>query len=113
MSEPKTLSPAEALRALAEGKKLTRAGWDMCLHMVNGRLVSNSNTPLTMYDFNGYYEHTEPRPKRKVAPYIIKHAQLARLSTTPYFYESDDEVASAYPGCKVIRRVTELEEDEE
>jgi len=41
MTEPKTLTPQEALRALADGKRLTKKGWDGWIELNGEHIVSS------------------------------------------------------------------------
>ena len=110
MSEPKTLSPAEALRALADGKKITSIYWDtttVFIELKGNTLTDNMGRSTSIRECDRFIEYTEPRPKRKVAPYIIQSADV-RMSNK--FFENDKDCIG-YLGSysKIIRRVTELE----
>lgn len=69
MTTPKTLSPAEALRALADGKKLSLPGWSaekyIYLNLGLGSICYNGGAIVSFTDYSGFIEYTEPRPKRK------------------------------------------------
>lgn len=108
MTPPKTLSPAEALRALADGKKLTCKVWESGFVHLSNENIRYQDDGIYEGDFAGFYEYTEPRPKRKVAPYIVRSSE--EVWVTSKFYETDAAcLGHMASGVKIVRRVTELE----
>lgn len=71
MTNKKTLTPAEALRALADGKKLTFEGWgDGFIHLKNDAIQFDGEG---IYDslLSGFYEYTEPKAKAVWVEYLL------------------------------------------
>lgn len=67
MTQPKTLSPAEALRALAAGTKLieTDAPPPQYVHLADDGTLRYHDGRYYNYGFANFIEYTEPRPRRK------------------------------------------------
>lgn len=65
MTDKKTLSPAEALRALSEGKKLTYTGWYESYVLLDNKTgdIRFINGDNYRGSFLNFYEYTEPTPK--------------------------------------------------
>ena len=109
---PKILSPAEALRALADGHKIRRDTWrtSSYLYLSEDMLVDESGRVFCSElgeSLFGFELYTEPRPKRRVAPYIVRIGGAVIM--TVEFYSDDKAHALTRPGVEIIRRVTELE----
>ncbi len=105
----KILTPAEALRALADGKKLTLG--DLCydfIHLKNGAIEFNNGA---IYDsvLTGFRVYTEPKTKRKIAPYVLTDGKTTWMPD--HYFENENEVRACWvnPNTRVVRRVTELE----
>lgn len=107
MTEPKILSPQEALRALADGKKLKLKRWTFFIQF-NGMFITDDNgRPYPCSQFTDFVEYTEPKPKRKVAPYYIEYDDGA-IELKQRCFETDDKAKEVY-GHKRIHRCTALE----
>ena len=63
MTDKKILSPAEALRALADGKKLTFRGYDTYFWLDRGYIGWNDGTIYKSEFNNDIIEYTEATPK--------------------------------------------------
>jgi hypothetical protein len=85
MNEPTTLSPAEALRALADGKRLTKKGWKGWVELNDGHLVSNNARAYETHDFEDLYEYTEPTPKVVWVEYLCIHIKDNRCIGTEWY----------------------------
>lgn len=92
MTQPKILTPQEALRALADGKKLTHADWGEkeFIEFVAGRFVDELGSDIDVTPVTNFIEYTEPKPKRKVAPYIVRGDK--KVWMTGNFYETDADL---------------------
>jgi hypothetical protein len=108
VTDKKILTPAEALLALGEGRKLTNnsLGSSRFIHLSGGRIRHN-NGQIFLDTFEDFYEYKEPKPKRKLAPYIITTGVYTFM--TDKFFESDEHVKTTWQHFTIIRRVTELE----
>lgn len=107
MTPPKTLTPAEALRALSEGKKLTCIGYESYICLDRGVIVWSGGHTYKG-DFNNLTEYTEPKPKRKVAPYYI-HPEGCNTFLTADCYETEEEAKKIYAKACSVTRCTALE----
>lgn len=65
MTDKKTLTPAEALKALSEGKKLTYTGWYESYVLLDNKTgdIRFINGDNYRGSFLNFYEYTEPKPK--------------------------------------------------
>ena len=111
MSDKKILSPAETLRALGEGKKVTYRDWQSgsYLHLVGKSLVDKRGNIYPVFDYSNFYEFTEPKPKRKLAPYIYTNTYTQEYQLSRTLYSCNDEFLKMNPAYTIVRRVTELE----
>ena len=111
MTDNKILTPAEALLALGEGRKLTRPKWPSTSFVYlsdNGDLKTEGLEASSYITFMGFQEYKEPKSKRKFAPYVLLDQN--DIVFMPYkFFENDEPVKISWPGAKIVRRVTELE----
>lgn len=110
MTPPKTLSPAEALRALADGKKLSCSGWGASQYVYlnrHGELIDEQKKLWKADEFNDLYEYTEPKPKRKVAPYYVERINGVKLET--HCFETDSQARAYYNEAISVTRCTALE----
>ena len=120
MSEPmppKIMSPAEALRELAAGKKLkapaehTRGG--LYIHLADGHIRWDVGW-MFEGSLDGFTEYTEPRPKRRIAPYLVRFKD-GSCDWARGWYETDEEFRRCLPVMDglAIERITELEREVE
>lgn len=77
MTQPKTLTPQEALRALADGKKLTSSVWKNgdFVHLENGDILDECGMKTDIMPIKNYILYTEPKPKRKVANWLTRASE--------------------------------------
>lgn len=109
MTEPKTLSPQEALRALADGKKLSLPGWVGKYINLNGDAICYGGGAVVSFtSYDGFIEYTEPKPKRKVAPYYV-HPEGCNTFLTADCYETEEEAKKIYAKACSVTRCTALE----
>ena len=109
MTEPKILTPKEALMALSAGRKLTKPDWPKKLYISLSDIGSIVNQDGCYAIFGGdYLLYTEPKPKRKVAPYIVRGEEEVWI-TSKFFENAADCLATMGPSVKTVRRVNELE----
>lgn len=85
MTEPKILSPAEALRALADGKRLTKKGWDGWVELNGEHLVSSDARAYATHAFDAFYEYTEPAPKVVWVEYLCFHIKDNKCIGTEWY----------------------------
>jgi hypothetical protein len=110
MTDRKILSPPEALLALGEGRKLTQRWWDSDRYIAlqdRNIVVFGDKRDIYGGNFSDFYEYKEPKPKRKLAPYIITTGVYTFM--TDKFFESDEHVKTTWQHFTIVRRVTELE----
>lgn len=88
MTEPKTLTPAEALRALAEGKKLRRADFHPGEFMTlnDGCIVDHLNLSRMVSKFTGLTLFTEPKPKVTWVEYLCTPIETDSLRCGSLIY---------------------------
>lgn len=114
MTTPKTLTPAEALRALSEGERLTCIGWAPTefIQLCGTRLIDECGTDYIAEDFANFIEYTEPKPKRKVAPYYVRD-KSGVITLEDTCFETDQEAKEYYRSSdftvEELRRCTALE----
>lgn len=88
----KTLTPQEALRALADGKKLSLPGWVGKYINLNGDAICYGGGAVVSFtSYDGFIEYTEPKPKVVWVEYLVwaEGAQAdnrwVRDGTPPFF----------------------------
>lgn len=111
MTPQKTLTPAEALMALSAGRKITKPNWlnDEFISLSACGSIKNQNGCFAIFG-GDYILYTEPKPKRKVAPYVVKFTKSKHLEMTFEFFENEIDLCAEYASpFSIIRRVTELE----
>ncbi len=91
MTDKKILSPSEALRALADGKKLTCDAWrsGTFVHLDMTDILFN-NGDTWGGSFDDFYEYNEPAPKVVWVEYLATPAHTGTNSGGAYFFREDD-----------------------
>lgn len=104
MTQPKTLSPAEALRALADEKKLRSHEWKSGQYIyLNGETITyGCGQIVSVVQFDGLHEYTEPKPKRKLAPYYVEHDH-GRIALEDKCFETDEQARKYFETESVTR----------
>lgn len=89
MTEPKILTPQEALRALADEQKLSCIGYESYIWLDRGVIVWSGGHTYKG-DFNNLTEYYEPNPKVVWVEYLATPTHTGTQSGGAYFFREDD-----------------------
>lgn len=96
MTDKKTLSPAEALKALSEGKRLTHDGWKGWIYLNEHRITDENGNHYKMTYADEFYEYTEPTPKVVWVEYlcICKNSATTTVGHTSWYQDGFEKLSS-------------------
>lgn len=102
-----TLTPKEALEALAAGKKLKRDTWVRdYIYLHNQTIINQHNNDYPISRLDGFTIYEEPKPK--VVRYKFA-TSTSNINLTPTessgFYKNEEEVRKNFPNCAFIKRL--------
>lgn len=115
MTSQKILTPQEALRALADNQRLTSNNWGTGKYIYlneRGFIYNEKRVLCELTDAGGLCLYTEPKPRKKVAPYYVTYKDIVDNSLVDLeqrCFETDEEAKEFYDAALSVRHCTALE----
>lgn len=93
-----TLAPKEAMRALADGKKIRNIEWapNMHLSLISGHICTEGGHGYAITNFNNFELYQEPKQKVRMWKWAFQYKSSGKVSDTSNYFRNQEEVEEMF-----------------